>query len=283
MSCLAWKSTRVSGSFKAVAATGLIGAFVGVLPAHAETGQQTMVSVVPQSTTVLRTLTGTPRITLSNAGNLLRFEGPTGYDHVGVGELSEGYVLCYSGLIAYDTGSSQVGFGPPTASCSSGTSCTVTRTTTDGRMRLRQVISKTAPERSLDIEMTLTKLGSGSVTGVVLRRQVDFDVDTGGPAGSGDFTNWFGATERDSAFAWNAANTTAGEGHSVVLRHLRRSPTSVQYNAKVTSNILDTSCSPGNVAANGPVNGDYGATIQYNVGTMGQGAVFTGIVQYERN
>jgi hypothetical protein len=265
----------------AAAAVALLGGFAA-LPAQAEVGEQSMSSVAPDSTTGGFLFTGTPRVVISDHGNLLRFEGPTGYDHVGVGALSEGYVLCYGATRVWDTGSSEFGFGPATRSCTA-TSCTVTRNTSDGRFRLRQLISKTAPERSLDVEMTLTRLGPGTITGVILRRQVDLDVDTGGPLGTGDFTNRFSTSERDSVFAWNAPNDNAGEGHAVVLRHLRRTPTSVTYAPKVTSSILDNTCNPANIAAAGPVIGDYGASIQYNVGTMGQGATFVGRVQYERN
>lgn len=267
----------------AVAAAGLAGALV-LLPARAELGEQAVSgsNATPENTGLFYVYPGRPRVWLSSHGNLLRFEGPAGYDHVGVGELSEGYVLCYSGRRAWDTGQSESGFGPSVANCS-GNTCTITRTTSDGWLRLRQVITKVDIERSLTVEMTLTKIAGPFVTGVVLRRQVDLDVDTGGSLGSGSFINWFGASERESVWAWNAANNTANEGHMVLLRQIVRTPSRVPYFAKVTSQILDNSCSPANLAVNGPVHGDYGATIQYNVGSMDQGMVFTGRVQYQRN
>jgi hypothetical protein len=267
----------------ATAAAGLAGALV-LLPARAELGEQAISgsNATPENTGLFYVYPGRPRVWLSSHGNLLRFEGPAGYDHIGVGELSEGYVLCYSGRRAWDVGFSESGFGPSSPSCS-GNTCTITRTTSDGWLRLRQVITKVDIERALNVEMTLTKIGGPNVTGVVLRRQVDFDVDAGGSLGSGNFVSWFGASERESVWAWNAANNTPNEGHAVLLRQIVRMPSTVPYSAKVTSQILDTSCSPGNIAANGPVHGDYGATIQYNVGSMSQGAVFTGRVQYQRN
>ena len=259
-------------------------AALSTLPARAELGEQAVSgsNALPENTGLFYVYPGRPRVWLSSHGNILRFEGPTGYDHVGVGNLSEGYILCYSGRQAWDTGESESGFGPSVANCS-GNTCTITRNTSDGWFRLRQVISKVDVERALTVEMTLTKIGGPFQTGVVLRRQVDLDVDTGGSLGSGNFENWFGATERESVWAWNAANNTAREGHAVMLRQIIRRPSSVQYFAKVTSAILDNSCSPSNLADDGPVRGDYGATIQYNVGSMGQGAVFVGRVQYQRN
>jgi hypothetical protein len=131
--------------------------------------------------------------------------------------------------------------------------------------------------------MTIKNLTGANLTNVILRRQVDFDVDTGGPLGTGDFTNWFGASERDSAFAWNAANEHGGDDHAMVLRFYNRTPTTVKWYAKVTNDILDTSCNPTNLAANGPVQGDYGASLQYNVGTLGGGKTAVLTVQYDRN
>jgi hypothetical protein len=226
-----------------------------------------MSAVAPDSLTFRYQFPGLPIVRVSDAGNLLRFEGPTGYDHVGVGAIGEGYVLCYGATVAYDTGSSQSGWGAPTNSCS-GSTCTFNRTTSDGRMRLKQTISKNTTDRLVAIEMSLTNLGPGSIGGVILRRQIDLDVDTGGASGSGDFTNWFATTERDSVFAWNANNDHAKEDHAVVMRHIGKSPGTPLHQPKVTSAILDNSCNPTNIAAAAPVNGDYGATIQYNFGTM---------------
>lgn len=265
-----------------VSAVGLA-AGLAALPAGAAPGEQSVGSgASAESTDTYYVYPGRPRVWLSRHGNLTRFEGPAGYDHIGGGTVGEGYVLCYNSRVAYDVGYIESGFNASTPSCS-GSTCTVTRTTTDGQFRLRQVISKVSTERAVTIEMTLTKLGQTTANNVILRRQVDFDVDASGSLGSGNFTSWFGATERESVFAWNPANYTSNEGHMVMLRQLQRVPSYVPYTAKVTYSILDTSCSPSNAAAWGPVEGDYGATIQYNVGSMGQGAVFTGVLQYQRN
>lgn len=290
MSISSFEFPTTLGTFKrgaaaaaAIAAVGLAGA-LATLPVRAELGEQAVSgsNATPESTNLFYVYPGRPRVWLSSHGNLLRFEGPTGYDHVGIGNLSEGYVLCYGANRAWDTGESESGFGPAVANCS-GNTCTVTRNTSDGWYRLRQVISKVDIERSLSIEMTLTRIGGPAQGGVVLRRQVDLDVDTGGSLGSGNFENWFAASERESVYAWNAANNTANEGHAVLMRQIIRRPSSVPYFAKVTSAILDNSCNPPNLAVNGPVRGDYGATIQYNVGSLAQGASFVGRVQYQRN
>ena len=53
--------------------------------------------------------------------------------------------------------------------------------------------------------------------------------------------------------------------------------------AKVTSAILDTTCNPTNIAAAGPVLGDCGVTLQYNIGTLGGGASVKNTIKYLRN
>jgi len=266
----------------------LVGGYTTALPVHAEEPGQFVGDVSTEDATTFYTFPGVPRIAISRHGNIVRFEGPTGYEHIGVGSFSEGYVLCYGASSAYDTGDSESGFGIASSSCS-GSKCTITRSTTDGNVRLRQVITKNAPlERSLNVEMTITNTFGGGLAGVILRRQADFDVDTGGSKGTGVFANWFGAGEVDSAFAWNPTNAqpTAGgigEGHAMLLRAYNKVPTTVTRLSKVTENILDTSCSPTNFAADGPVFGDHGATIQFNVGALGTGRTAVLTVQYQRN
>ena len=142
----------------------------------------------PLSSTTFHQFPGLPRVAISAHGNLVRFEGPLGYDHIGVGAFSEGYVLCYGPSRAYDTGSSEAGFNAGTQSCSSNT-CTVTRNTTDQKMQLKQVITFDKGNRTVSFAMTLKNLTKGTITGVVLRRQADLDVDTGGASGTGDFNN----------------------------------------------------------------------------------------------
>ncbi len=238
---------------------------------------QSMATVASKSATTFHTFPGAPHVGISNHGNLVRFEGPTGFDHIGVGSLSEGYVLCYGAVNAYDTGSSEFGFGAETKSC--GATCTITRNTADGKLQLKQVISRSTALRSATFEMTVKNLTGGPISNVILRRQADLDVDTGGTKGTGSFINWFGAGERDSAFAWNPTNASGGEGHAISIVAVE--PTKAF--AKVTNNILDSSCNPTNIAATNPVKGDYGVTLQFNIGTLAGGKSVKNTVKYLRD
>lgn len=244
--------------------------------------KQSKSDAAPESTTTFFTFTGSPRVAVSNHGNIVQFEAPAGYEHLGVGALSEGYVLCTSNSIAYDVGGSESGFGASTINCTAAGGCTITRNTSDGRLQLKQVIKKPA-DRAFSIAMTVKNLTGSGIAGVVLRRQSDLDVDSGGALGTAGFTNNFASSERDSVYVWNAPNASVNEEHAVTLSQRGKSPASALSLAKTTSAILDTTCNPANLTAAGPVKGDYGATIQFNLGTLGAGKTAGGTVQYRRD
>lgn len=257
--------------------------YVVTSPVQAEETTQKIEGVGAEAATAFYIFPGVPKLAISREGNLVRMEGPTGFEHIGNGAFSEGYVLCYGTVVAYDLAQDTFGFAPAVATCS-GRTCTIVRNTADGKIQLKQVITKTAdPDRSLNVEMTITNKSGASLGNVVLRRQADFDVDTGGSLGTRSFINWFGSSERDSAFAWNASADHASEDHAIVLRYYNKLPDAARRFAKVTSDILDNTCNPANIAANGPVQGDYGVTLQYSVGTLAVGQAVGLSAQYQRN
>lgn len=255
-------------------------------PVIAGGGTQVLSDVTPMDTAVFYTFPDTPITAISAHGNLVRFDGPVGFEHIGVGTYGEGYVLCYGSKRAYDVGYSESGFGPPTAASCSGNSCTIVRKTTDNKIEFKQEFKKSSTAelgRLIRVKMTVTNLTGTNLTNVVLRRQVDFDVDAGGIKGTGSFVNWFASSEADSAFAWNSPSDYLEEGHALVLRHITKSPTAIKAVSKVTDDILDSSCNPTNIANDGPVRGDYGATLQYNIGTIKGNKSAVGMVEYQRN
>ncbi|NML18561.1 hypothetical protein [Azohydromonas caseinilytica] len=221
---------------------------------------------------------GAPQVTISNHGNIVGFVSATGATHVA----SEGYVLCYGYTVAYDLAYSEAGFEPPTTANCWGNTCIVTRITSDRVMRLRQVIIKSRSEdRALSIEMTVINQAGYAISPVVLRRQVDLDVDARTLGGT--VINRFATSELDSLTAWNAPFDTPGVGSAILVRHLRAEPSSMIYMPKITSNPVDTSCNPQNIAVNGEVRGNYGGSMQYNVGTLTGGGRATVKLQYQRN
>jgi hypothetical protein len=77
-----------------------------------------------------------------------------------------------------------------------GTTCTVTRTTTDGRMRLTQKFTKKAtnPERTFDISMKIDNLTGSTISNLVLRRVATIDISSA--------ISEYHATTRESAMSW---------------------------------------------------------------------------------
>lgn len=246
---------------------------------------QVLSDVTPMDAGVFYTFPDTPITAISAHGNLVRFDGPVGFEHIGVGAFGEGYVLCYGSTRAYDVGESESGFGPSTVTSCTGNNCTIVRKTSDNKIEFKQEFHKSSTAelgRLIRIKMTVKNLTAANLTNVVLRRQADFDVDTGGSKGTGSFVNWF-ASSFDSAFAWNSPADYVEDGHAVLLRHLTKIPTAIKTASKVTESILDTSCNPANIADSGPIRGDYGATLQYNIGTIQSNKSAVGIVEYQRN
>jgi hypothetical protein len=227
-----------------------------------------------ESTTIIYQFPGPPKISVSSHGNIVIFDGPTGYNHI----YAEGYVLCYGGISAYDIGRSETGFAAGTSSCK-GTTCTFTRNTIDNRLQLQQVFTSDRGNRAISIAMTVRNLTSSPITGVVLRRHGDADVDAYGSAGAGTINNWFASSELDSAFAWNATNDAGTEGHAMVLS----AKTPRQGIAKVTDFYGDTSCRPADVTASGPNWGDHALSLEHDLGTLAGRAARTVTVKYTRN
>jgi hypothetical protein len=231
--------------------------------------QQTRDKIAPASSTLCHTYTGAPVVSISREGNVLLFQGADSGDHI----YREGYALCNTGSAArYSTNFGDVGFGTASCTCR-GASCTVTRNTSDGRLRLTQLLTKPAGlNRSFDIKMTVQNVGGGTVSNVVLRRLATVDIKSA-------ISEWHEST-RDSSTGFGTKS--AGIPYAVTLRHITRSPTSITYEAK-TPVFNDNTCSPADQSASGPVFGDYDSTVQYGLGSLGPSASKTVTVQYLRD
>jgi len=277
---------KTSPLLKVAAGTLLAGALAVVIPVTAQEAQQSLDGPSADSVALYFTWTSAvdrgTRFQISDHGNLLSFTSPNSagavYEHINIGSLSEGYVLCYTApstgaVNRFDVGGAEAGWGPNLNGPPS-----VRRRTVDGIFELTQTYVFNATNKSLQITMTLLNI-SGVVTGVpqtatgvILRRQVDFDIDTGGAQGWAGFANRFaadGAVRGDGVAAWNdRVDPPAGfEAHGAVLRHVKGN---YAHEAKVTEAILDTTCSPAHkdTAATGYARADDGGTIEYRLGSI---------------
>jgi hypothetical protein len=257
----------------------------------ASESEQSISDVAPASTTPFYTFSsGVDRgtlVTISDHGNIIEFKSPNSpgaeYEHIGVGALSEGYILCYDigGVTyrSYDTGSSEANFGPATTTIKP---VSVTRNTIDNVLQLKQIFLFQGIRKMLHIKMTVTNISSLVVNNVILRRQVDFDIDTGGASGWAGFINNHARTSEDGVFAWNdpSAAPVGYEAHGMIMRHLLQTY-EVSHVAKVTDGILDNSCSP--AAKPTPVlDSDDGETLEYYLGDMAPWESKYVVIAYER-
>jgi hypothetical protein len=142
-------------------------------------------------------------VKVSDHGNLMSFESPQGQEQLFDGQ--EGYAVCNSagGAFGHDTGSVEGGFGAPTFSqpTAGAFPLTVTRKTTDGKLKLTQVWNKPdSVEKDVTVSMTVTNLTNSPLFGLALSRSGDFDVGNSGQDQ--------GARTGDSAWQWDDVDSS---------------------------------------------------------------------------
>ncbi len=128
--------------------------------------------------------------------------------------------------------------------------------------------------------MTLKNNTGSAISNVVLRRQVDVDVDSGGVDGWVSFSNWHAVTTRTSVFAFNdrSAAPPDKEAHAMQLRCLGADASTHQA-AFVTDNILDTTCHADSRKPSGPTFSD---TMIFPIGRISARASRFAAVEYSR-
>lgn len=232
--------------------------------------------------------TGTT-VAVSIHGNIVQFESPDGYDHIGVGSFSEGYIACYTApgtgsREAVDTGDNDNGvFGDAVVAGSSITRSTDGAAGDGGKVRLRQTFAFGPGDRRLRITHRLTNMTNDTLSEVSFRRQVDFDIDTGGASGWAGFANDFATDGNDRVMAWNTPGEAPAptDSHSMSLRAL---DADAPHDARVTSDILDPSCNADTAVSPDDTSDevDYGGTLRYQIGELGPGKSAHITLQYDR-
>jgi hypothetical protein len=134
------------------------------------------------------------KVCVSKRGNIVKLQAPKGTEHIDVGAVYEGYVLCkgITTSVAHDTAGSQAGFLAPKITQPKGANTlplTITRTTADGSFRLSQEFGFDAARREFSITMRLKNLSGVTQTSVGMARAVDLDVDGDAPDDVWDRSN----------------------------------------------------------------------------------------------
>jgi hypothetical protein len=192
---------------------------------------------------------------VSENGNVVTLTSPAGAEHLRVGNVAEGYVLCVpGGQPYYDVGVIDAGWGPATLVKEVGViGVAVERTTTDGRFRLRQDIVGNKLQRSITVFMTLTNLLEDAV-GVQVLRHADFDVD-----------NTFG----DDMFDRSSDGTWARQLHALTLS---AADVEVPHQSRISADLAPRTCTPASTLGLPAADGDLAASVRYDLGELASGA-----------
>lgn len=126
-----------------------------------------------EPSTALFSLHNSPKmpVAFSDHGNVVKLEAPLGQEHLRVGAIREGYIVCSAPaaggapVSAFDVGDSELNFGAASISQPNGPNSfplTITRTATNQNLRLTQEFSRDTNRRDVTVTMTLTNLNAGA-------------------------------------------------------------------------------------------------------------------------
>ena len=253
---------------------------------------------------------GVAEIGVNGQGNIIEFESPLTYDHIGVGALSEGYVVAWDSvfggqIVIHDVNgfNNANGFGWGAAAFVPGGNFSV-RYSLDGSVKLTQTFTPDCDQRKLVVEHEVQNCTGGfdpicsgggvQLNDVCLARQVDFDVDTGDGQGGvrspGPLFINNHAASQDAYIAWNDKGdpTRFGVGefekHSMHLSILNPQRGPVFSVAKVTANILDVNCPANDAAFASPaLEVDFGGRIEATTDDIAPGEAVTLLLEYKRD
>jgi hypothetical protein len=162
---------------------------------------------------------------LMNAGPALASTESDGtYEHLGIGELDEGYAIFYKNSAgdhtAYDvfTPISNITRGIPQIVRNDTLELVKlsASNTTDGLIAIHQCFTWSTNATRVDIKMQFTNTSNGDLTDLLIKRYADIDVDTGGTRGWANYQNHW-RSNRDSVMAYNnPSEATAGHKAHIV-------------------------------------------------------------------
>lgn len=110
-------------------------------------------------------------VCVSPHGNI-SLESPAGVQHLFLDR--EGYALCSnSGTHGFDSGAVESAWGASTITFPTSTTALVTRTTSDGRLKLDMKLSRDTGEFDATVQTTVTNLSATSLSNVRLARYAD--------------------------------------------------------------------------------------------------------------
>jgi hypothetical protein len=218
------------------------------------------------------------RFCLSDRGNLVQLESPAGVEHLAAGAHGEGYAVCSAtGTHGYDAGYAGLGFGPPAIDQPKGPDTlplTITRTSLDGAVEIRQTFARDVKEKDVTITMVVRNVSGATLSGVQVTRYFDGDID----ASQGDDSY---ARTLDSAWGWqvpagNALKLTAG---TLSVAHAAGTETFWEWHPGAGGGAGAAVCGPGHAPG---ARGDHVGRLNYALGNLAAGKSKTVKVIYQR-
>lgn len=189
-------------------------------------------------------------VCVSPNGNIVRLTSPAGAEHINVGTLAEGYVLCAgTHLPYYDVAAAGARFGAPTLlDGPTSDSVTIQRTTGDGLFTVQQAFVANTTNRQITVTMTIINNGP-TVSNVRLLRSADFDMD---------------GTRTTDVFDRSNDSTWARQLRAASLSAQTRN---VPHQARISPNLAPQNCGPATVAPP-TVNTDLASFVRYDIGSI---------------
>ena len=204
-------------------------------------------------------------------GNITHFESPAGFEHIAVGDFSEGYGICDGTssveYFDYADDGATANWNPATVLSQSPTSVRIARETSDGIWTLTQTFTQMAGTSSVSVAMTLTN-HSNVERLVFFLRYADVDA-------AGVFDNNLDGTE-DSAFGWNSSGV---DSFGLMMRNVGNTPFIHQGFAQTTSSGPSPCKSTANASSSPLIAIDGSIVMAYNMFVL-PGASTTVTINY---
>lgn len=223
--------------------------------------------------------------TISPNGNVYQLESPMGYEHIAEGFWGEGYTVVVSGegdMVAYDVygDSSDVTYVGSLVMQNTPSKVLVgTVTTAMDLIRIDQFFVASKTSRYIGMKIVIRNIADYPLSGVVFKRWVDMDTDTGGSLGWSDFMNYFNYIKPlNLAYSYTSYAQGPPPGRTTHYFGMMGWPTVTTWDLDGWDDY-DRRLTDGNVQT-GPYLEDLAPILHWDVGTMAPNSIKVFYVAY---
>lgn len=222
---------------------------------------------------ILHDYTGTVKISFSDLGEMPAFEYPAGYEHILIGTELEGWTISYrvgeteyhyySGYAQSNGGIEEVSYEELQNDDDQLTIECKTRTS-DNRLEITHLLQMDRAESRVFLNMRVKNLSAGIISDIRIKRFCDLDIDTGGDYGWADFNGFFELTA--SGIRNYTTDPIEGrESHGMTMYGI---PTPDWFGGDDWDDWYQRDNLPDFLESEYPVEGDYTATLSWDLGDL---------------